>query len=272
MDGAVLMVFCILFVSAFLSNWQQMTNWSIQTERTKVCDQLLLQPLTYWSQPVFISKLLFFFTILLCIWAEIHITVYIKKKLNSWIEQSWIWFNSFKECLYMMCSELMMCFLSLSLSEETGSVLWEHCESDQTKARLLRCRLLWAGLPLISPGENFSYNPESFHISPSPWRCQFLCVNALHCEFVWYISKSMEINYWCLCVASPNPSTETIYTGIKYRHFFPEVNLFKTNTCIFLCDVQRLICTSKAYRLILFYMCTRPRLKDLKISNVNINV
>jgi len=113
----------------------------------------------------------------------------------------------------MMCSEVMMWFLSLSLSEEAGSVLWEHCEGDQTKARLLCCGLLWAGLPLISPGESFSYNPESFHISPSPWRCQFLGVNALHCEFVWYISKSMEINYWCLCVVSPNPSTaaETLH-------------------------------------------------------------
>lgn len=150
-----------------------------------------------------------------------------------------------------MCSELTMWFLSLSLSEEAGSVLWEHCESDQTKARLLRCRLLWAGLPLISPGENFSYNPEFFHISPYPWRCQFLCVNALHCEFVWYMSKSMEINYWCILCGLSKPinsclcSAETITPASNTGICFQKLVYSKLIHFLFICDVQRLICTSK---------------------------
>lgn len=227
------MVFCILDVSAVLSNCQQMTNWSIQTERTKVWDQLLLQPLIqYWSQPVFISKLLLFFTILLFIWVQNHITV-----LNSWSEQSLISFNSFKEFVNDVFRPDDV--ISVCLSQRKQAQFYESIvKVIRPKPDYFAVGYYGLGFPSFLRVRISLIIQIFFHISPYPWRCQFLCVNALHCEFVWYISKSMEINYWCLCVAFPNPSTvvsvvQKPFTGIKYRHLFPEVDLFKTNTFSF---------------------------------------
>lgn len=170
----------------------------------KVCDQALLQPFPYWSQPVFIFNS--FFNIFIM---QFH-TI-------SDLLSSRVFVNDVQ---YWWCD-------CICLSQRKQAQFYESIvKVIRPKPDYFAVGYYGLGFPsFLRVRISLIYFSESFHISPSPWRCQFLCVNALHCEFVCYIFKGLEINYWCLCVASPNSSTavfcsaETIYTDIKYRHF-----------------------------------------------------